>query len=301
VSVPGVDYAFPPIPTAAQLVAAGKRFACRYGGPGSSGKQATLEEINALTGAGIAIVANAEGASNGLLGGYNVGVDWAQRALSYFRRLGMPAGRPIYLSVDFDAQAGDWPALDAAMRGAASVLGVTNVGVYGGYDTVRHFVGNGLATWYWQTYAWSAGKIHPSAHIYQRKNGVSLGSGTVDLNDALVNDYGQWGTDMPITDDDAHKIAQAMWLTPVNVDTGEPQKSGYVTLDEARDAAVAAQDAMVKLAVTLTAISATLTAMGATLKTLSDGITAMMETLGNISVSGDLQVTGGTIHVESPK
>lgn len=200
-SIEGVDYAFSQ-PSAAALVAAGKHFACRYGGPGSSGKQLTAGELAALTAAGIAVVANAEGTADGLRGGYDTGRSWAASADSFFRRLGMPADRPIYLSADWDAHtAGDLAAIDAAMDGAASVIGRARVGVYGGYDVIKHLAGNGKAKWFWQTYAWSESYWHPAAHIQQYRNGVTIGGADCDLNRAMVADYGQWaGGDMQLTD-----------------------------------------------------------------------------------------------------
>lgn len=192
----GVDYTTDQYPGAAVLKAAGKEFACRYGGPGGEWKQLTAREAGELVAAGISLVANAEGTEDGLLGGWSVGVDWARLALADFTALGKPIDRPIYLSADFntneltDAQ---WRALDAALDGAASVLQRKNTGVYGGYKTIDHFVRNGKATWFWQTYAWSAGRVHPSAHIYQYRNKATVGGKSVDLDRSLVNDFGQWG------------------------------------------------------------------------------------------------------------
>src|SRR5688572_585134 len=127
----GVDYAWSR-PNISQLVAAGKRFACRYGGPGSSGKQLDPTEAQQLSSAGVSIVANAEGSATGLLGGWDTGVSWARSADAHFRNCGMPPGRPIYLSVDFDVQSSQWSAVASALRGAASVIGTARVGVYGG-------------------------------------------------------------------------------------------------------------------------------------------------------------------------
>jgi hypothetical protein len=217
-AVEGVDYAFSQ-PSTAALVAAGKRFACRYGGPGSAGKQLDAAELAALSAAGIAVVANAEGAADGLKGGYAAGRSWAADADQYFRALGMPADRPIYLSVDFDASSSHWPALDAAMDGAASVLGRDRVGVYGGYRVIAHFASmkDRLATWYWQTYAWSAGRWHPAAHIQQYRNGVTIGGADCDLNRAMVSDYGQWTTG---DDDDMTPADQfRLWVDTYRLDS----------------------------------------------------------------------------------
>lgn len=191
VQIEGVDYAWSR-PNITQLAAAGKRFACRYGGPGSAGKQLDRGEAQRLSAAGISIVANAEGAADGLLGGWSAGVSWARAAEAHFAKCGMPPGRPIYLSVDFDATSGQWPAVANALRGAASVLGAARVGVYGGRRAIEWARRDGVAQWFWQTYAWSGGVWVAGNHLEQYRNGVELAGATVDLNRALATDYGQW-------------------------------------------------------------------------------------------------------------
>jgi hypothetical protein len=200
-SIEGVDYAWSR-PGAAALAAAGKLFACRYGGPGSAGKQLDPAEARALSAAGVAIVANAEGAANGLLGGWSTGVTWARQAAAHFAACGMPWHRPVYLSVDFDVSSSQWPAVASALRGAASVLGAGRVGVYGGRRAIEWARRDGVAQWFWQTYAWSGGVWVPGNHIEQYRNGVPLGGATVDLDRALPSDFGQWrvGGDMEPTD-----------------------------------------------------------------------------------------------------
>lgn len=196
-AIEGVDYAWSR-PNPAQLAAAGKKFACRYGGPGSIGKQLDAAELSGLRAAGVDVVANAEGAAAGLKG-TAAGVSWAQDALAHFNALGMPRGRPIYFSADWDAGPADWGDIDAALRGAATVLGADRVGVYGSYDTINHCRTSGSARWFWMTYAWSDGRQPPSfVHLYQYRNGASLAGATLDLTRALLADYGQWG----ITEED---------------------------------------------------------------------------------------------------
>lgn len=189
----GVDYAWAR-PTITALIAAGKRFACRYVGPGSTGKQLDPAEAAALSAAGIAVVSNAEGAADGMLGGWNVGASWAKSAHDRAMQCGMPPDRPIYLSADFDVTPAQWPKVAEALRGAASVLGPDRVGLYGGIDAIVWARRDKAARWFWQTYAWSAGRWAAGNHIEQYRNGVTLGGGTVDLNRALVADYGQWTT-----------------------------------------------------------------------------------------------------------
>jgi hypothetical protein len=218
--IEGVDYAWAR-PTVASLVAAGKRFACRYGGPGSAGKQLDPTEARALAAAGIAIVANAEGRADGLAEGTNAGRDWAVQAEAHFAKCGMPPDRPIYLSVDFDVTVAGWLNVARALNAAAGVLGPARVGVYGGYKAMLWARRDDVAAWFWQTYAWSGGRWAPGNHCEQYDNGVSMGGGNVDLNRALKADYGQWipeGGDMALT------------TTDVDLVYNEPLPLGAMTL-----------------------------------------------------------------------
>lgn len=212
VAIEGVDYAFlPQHPSIPGLAEAGKQFACRYLGPGTSDKHLTPDEANELEANGIAIVANAEGSANGLLGGWKTGFAWAARAADQAHDCGMPDDRPIYLSIDFDVTSSQWEwYVRDALRGAADALGgVHRVGVYGSVRAVEWARRDGVAAWFWQTYAWSAGRWASGNHIEQYRNGVDLAGGKVDLDRALSIDYGQWrGKPMGI-ENDVHAWVQA--------------------------------------------------------------------------------------------
>jgi hypothetical protein len=188
--IEGVDYSYDP-PDAGLLALSDKKFAVRYGGVGNTAKWLTANEVLKLQTADVNIVANAEKTPAGYKG-TAAGVEWAKAADAHFKQLGMPEDRPIYFSVDWDAQPSDWPAIDAALLGSASVIGADRVGVYGGYNTIAHCVTAGTAAWFWQTYAWSGGKWHSRCNLQQYKNNVPLGTGTVDLDRAMTEDYGQW-------------------------------------------------------------------------------------------------------------
>lgn len=215
-TVEGVDYAWSR-PDISQLAGAGKRFACRYGGPGSAGKQLDPAEAAALSAAGVAIVANAEGAADGLLRGWPTGAEWAQLADDHFRACGMPPGRPIYLSVDFDVQSGQWPAVRDALRGAAAAIGAGRVGVYGGRRAVEWARRDGVANWFWQTYAWSSGVWVPGNNIEQYQNGVVLAGATLDLDRAHSSDFGQWTTGDDMTPTESAQVANANALAWASV------------------------------------------------------------------------------------
>lgn len=210
-AIEGVDYAWAPHPSPAALKAAGKHFAVRYVGPGSDGKHLHADELRALTAAGIVVVANAEQAANSLRG-TAAGRAHAVSAVAALRALGAPEDCPIYFSVDWDANARDWSAIDAALRGAASVIGEARVGVYGSYATVAHCHSAGTARWFWQTYAWSGGRTPPAyVHLYQYRNNQKVGGASCDFVRALQPDFGQWGT-TDTGDDDTMTKAEFLAL-----------------------------------------------------------------------------------------
>ena len=206
----GVDYSYSR-PDLVQLYAAGKRVVCRYVSWSRLGKNLSLAEASALSAAGFAVVTNWEYTAQDQLGGYDKGVEHAREADRQHRACGGPATRPIYFSTDFDASASQLAGpVTQYFRGAASVLGLGRVGVYGGLRSVRYMLDHGLARWAWQAYAWSGGVWDNRAHIQQYRNGVTLAEATVDLDRAMKADYGQWkigGED----DDMDTRQAQILW------------------------------------------------------------------------------------------
>jgi hypothetical protein len=104
----------------------------------------------------------------------------------------MPGRRPIYFGVDFDATDEDKPKIANYLRGAATVLGSRRVGVYGGYWVVKYCFDHALATFGWQTYAWSGGHRDQRAQLYQHRNGVHIGGVVCDRDTAYARDFGQW-------------------------------------------------------------------------------------------------------------
>jgi hypothetical protein len=186
----GVDYSWAR-PAPASLASQGYTFAARYLSYDTSGKNLTLSEAQGLEAAGIAVVANWENGSQDALDGYARGVEHATSAEAQATAAGMPAGRPIYFSVDFDATPGQQTAINAYMDGVASVIGRARTGAYGGYYVIKRLFDDGKITWGWQTYAWSGGQWESRAQVRQIQNGIS--GGQLDKDEALVADFGQWG------------------------------------------------------------------------------------------------------------
>lgn len=206
---PGVDYSVDhPKLSALQ----GYDFVCRYLGAGLFTKGMAYNEAASLSANGHSIVSNWEGTGKEALKGKAQGVSDASRAATYHLACGGNPSSPIYFSVDFDTRvldAAQWSSVEAYFAGIASVIGWERIGVYGGYNLIEIMHTRGWANYFWQTYAWSNGAWSTHAHIRQTKNGVQLGGGEVDLDTAMVADYGQWRIAMgqPLSDADESKLA----------------------------------------------------------------------------------------------
>ncbi|MBO0870114.1 MAG: DUF1906 domain-containing protein [Micromonosporaceae bacterium] len=192
----GVDYSWGrPRPSA--LLAAGYTFACRYLSFNTNGKNLTRSEAEALTAAGLDIVCNWEYQPSEALNGYNQGVTNAREAIRQALICGMPSRRPIYFSVDFDAQPADQTAINAYFDGVASVLGVAQTGAYGGINVIGRLFDAGKITWGWQTSAWSAGQWDARAQLRQVQYGITVDGAGCDRDEGWAADFGQWNNLSP--------------------------------------------------------------------------------------------------------
>jgi hypothetical protein len=188
--VNGVDYSFGrPRPSA--LRAAGYTFACRYlSHTPTNAKNLTLAEAKALIAAGVDIVCNWETSTGDALSGQ--GVTYAREAANQAWACGIPKDRPIYFSVDFDAQPADMAAIDVYFDAIASVLGRGRTGAYGGYKVIKHLFDTGRITYGWQTFAWSAGLWDSRAQLRQVQNNITVDGAACDRDEAWAADFGQW-------------------------------------------------------------------------------------------------------------
>ena len=221
-SISGCDYSFAR-PSPSSLVSMGYEFVCRYlsGDPGG-GKDLTASEQSSLEAAGIDIVLNWETSGTDAENGYDAGVSDATAAKAEAESLGQPSDRPIYFSIDFDAESSDAPAINEYFQGVASVLGLARTGVYGGYYIVNELFGAGLVTWAWQTYAWSNGAWDSRAQLRQVQNGVD--NDELDADTAVAADYGQYGPGSPVSGDGgggyyaATYVSQSWPLASIDLD-----------------------------------------------------------------------------------
>lgn len=192
-SIEGVDYAYGwRDGTGAKLKAAGKQFAFRYLSGGNQ-KDLVAGEIADLISAGVAIgvVWETDGKTGPLMGEAGGKMD-ATAAVAQAQGLKIPAGACIYFAVDFGATSGSWTALQAyfdACRAICHNAGY-RCGDYGGLSTITGDKDH--VDLEWQTYAWSGGQWDGNAAVEQYLNGQPVAGLTVDLDRALVDDFGQF-------------------------------------------------------------------------------------------------------------
>ena len=207
----GLDYSFAR-PSVSSLHSQGYTFAARYLSVDNSsthGKILTAAEAKSLIANGIDVVSNYEYAADDALSGNAQGVADAKVAQAQAVAAGMPATRPIYFSVDFDATEAQQTPINAYMDGVASVLGRSRTGAYGGYYVVKRLFDAGKISWGWQTYAWSGGQWDSRAQLRQTQNGITAGgdSDCCDLDASEADDFGQWGYTAPY----AAKFVSQSW------------------------------------------------------------------------------------------
>jgi hypothetical protein len=184
----GVDYSYSRL-NLSGLKAGGVGFVCRYLSNDPT-KNLTLAEAKVLTSGDISIVANWETTSTMAERGFPGGQADARAALTQAVACGMPLGRPIYFSVDEDTTVG--PNITGYFQGVRSVLPISQIGVYGDFTVVSQCNDLVLASWFWQTYAWSYSRWFTGAHIRQYLNGQKLGGMDVDYDASMFTDFGQW-------------------------------------------------------------------------------------------------------------
>lgn len=185
--VPGFDMAWGEKPYR-QARAQGKRFVVRYLSHDSS-KNLSPAELREWHKEGIAVGVVWESTSSRALAGHQAGAEDARAAQYQLGQLRLPQ-LPVYFAVDFDATDQQKPALAAYMNGAASVIGRSRVGAYGGYHVIDYLLRHRAIAYAWQTYAWSGGRVRKGIHLYQHQNGVRIGSASCDLDWAFQANAG---------------------------------------------------------------------------------------------------------------
>lgn len=175
--------------TAVTLKAAGFEYVARYL-PTSDWKGLTVAEVSAIQAAGLKLISIFEkGATKASYFTKSQGISDAKEAYKLAKALGQPVGSTIYFTVDYDAQPTHMGAIKEYLAGIRQCLVDYKIGLYGSHDVMQAV--NGLVDYYWQTYAWSHGKVASQIHMHQYKNGVTVAGVQLD-KDEIRQTPGAW-------------------------------------------------------------------------------------------------------------
>jgi len=155
-------------------------------------KTLTTDELQAIHEAGLSVVLIWE--SDPTFAGYfsyAKGLADAKQAIEEATYLGAPKGTAIYFTVDFDAQASNMAAIVDYFHGVRDGIGQYLVGTYGSYAVLEALKNSAYSPdKYWQTYAWSGGKVF-DGNLYQYQNSVTIGGIPAD-RDKINTAPGAW-------------------------------------------------------------------------------------------------------------
>ena len=170
----------------ADLKAAGYEFVGRYLVPNSGAtawKALTKAEAERICNAGLSILCVWETTETRAKAGYSAGCVDGALAQQLAREIGMPEDGIIYFAVDYDAQKAAFLNIREYLRGARQNSGPYSIGVYGGYNLVEYMALYGACKGFWQTLAWSYGKLSEARTVYQAKAEKSVCGLSVDINE----------------------------------------------------------------------------------------------------------------------
>jgi autotransporter-associated beta strand protein len=185
----GVDYSFAS-PSPSSLQAAGSSFAVRYVSSSGNSKNIGLSEAQSLLAGGQQIIIVSETTGTEMESGESQGVIDANAAVTEAEAAGAPSNFFCYFACDFDASSSQYSTIDAYLQGAASVMGVSRVGIYGSSYVVSQAIAGGYASKGWQTVAWSNGNEYSGNTLFQYA-GVNFLSGC-DVDVGIGSNWGQW-------------------------------------------------------------------------------------------------------------
>lgn len=184
----------------AALRAAGVTAVSRYIAP-QSWKRITPAEYGRILAGGLQITLNWESGAQDLRApGSSTTSSSARDAVAQARACGYPTGAAIYVSADWDVQAGDWSTVAGNLRiiRAQYAAAGYKLGLYAPWDALGWAQRDRLVDYFWQagmSTSWSGGRNRnawPGAHLRQRRQ-TTIAGVNCDLNDILISPFGAAG------------------------------------------------------------------------------------------------------------
>lgn len=217
-------------PGALAIARAGYMGAVRYIGFPDRRKCTTQGEYEDFSRNGLGMALVYEDTAGDWRGGRLRGVSAGQRARDHANAIGFPTWRPIYAAIDEDVvtEAEFLVMLDYLRSFAVAQGGPGLTGVYGEGDVIDRARTAGVAAWFWQTKAWSRGRV-TAAHLLQLIGTVNVGGVGCDINDISAPDWGQhnakvddvgWSDTLKDWDKPNTEAAASTWLIAGRKDAG---------------------------------------------------------------------------------
>lgn len=175
----------------------GYTFIIGYVSQDDTGKNLSLMDIDLAHEAGLDVGIVYEFNPRSALGGRDQADNDFYVARFHANALGVPQHVCLYVAVDFDVQEADLPEVRAYVA-RWTILCRTygwRSGVYSGYRVCADTDVKAFTDFRWQTYAWSGGLWASGLALKQLHNGVTVGGASVDLDESVVFDWGQWSPD----------------------------------------------------------------------------------------------------------
>ncbi|MCM3031755.1 glycoside hydrolase domain-containing protein [Niallia sp. MER 6] len=144
-------------------------------------------------------------------------------AVKAAKAVGQPPGTAIYFAVDFDARSSAMPSILAYFNGVKKTFETYKLGIYGSYAVMLAV--KGKADYYWQTYAWSNGRIADFIHMHQYENNIKVAGVLIDRND-VRKEPGHWSSTgkSSATKSFEVKTETAAYLTAADAKLGKHKK-----------------------------------------------------------------------------
>jgi hypothetical protein len=187
-SMKGIDYGYGK-PGGKVIKDAGYEFVGRYLSH-NPGKNMTYEELKDLHSNGLKVILVWETTITRPLDGKQAGIQDAYYAQGLLKDLGYPE-TVLYFACDNDYNPDQILEAEKYIRGALSVLGLSRIGVYGGYNTIKHMFDVGVVKYGWQTLAWSHGNWDERAQVRQTNiYGPKLNGVECDTDISITDNIG---------------------------------------------------------------------------------------------------------------